>query len=287
MAQYLGSYAFADVLYHFINTRDNTGPISAFTDEAGTGDPVIKCLRAGQTTDVTVSPVLTKNVGGRNGLHLITIDTSADAEYDPGSGARSFTCYVQDGKVGTAVVTNEKLFTFNTGVWATLDTIADEDRTVLVSTTIATLSTQTSFTLTAGSAEDDAYNGMVAVIEDASTAVQKAVGTVSDYTGSTKTITLSAAPAFTIATSDNVRILASGTGATAANVWARAGADPSSVPGPTASLEDKINWICAMMLNKLTQTSNTMTLRDNADGSDVGTATVADDGTTATRGKFS
>ncbi len=125
MAQYLGSYAYGDVIYHFINTRDDTGPISAFTDEAGTGDPVIKSLRAGQTTPVTVPVVLSKNVGGLSGLHLVTLDTSADAEYNPGSGTRSFTCYVSDGKAGTAVVTNEKLFTFNTGVWATLDSVAD------------------------------------------------------------------------------------------------------------------------------------------------------------------
>ena len=41
---------------------------------------------------------------------------------------------------------------------------------VMVITTIATLATQTSFTLTAGSADDDAYNGMIAVVEDATTA---------------------------------------------------------------------------------------------------------------------
>jgi len=80
---------------------------------------------------------------------------------------------------------------------------------VLVRTTIATLASQTSFTLTAGSADNNAYNGCIIVIEDASTAAQKAVGVVSGYTGATKTITLLNDPAvFTMAATDVVTIIA-------------------------------------------------------------------------------
>ena len=75
------------------------------------------------------------------------------------------------------------------------------------STTIATLASQTSFTLTAGSADDDAYNYCVAVVTDESTATQKCVGVISDYTGSSKTVTLGADPAiFTMAAGDTVEI---------------------------------------------------------------------------------
>jgi hypothetical protein len=81
---------------------------------------------------------------------------------------------------------------------------------VLVDTTIATLSTQTSFTLTAGSADNDAYNGMAAVFTDQSTAVQKSVRFVSDYVGSTRTVTLESGPGFTIATGDGIAIMAAG-----------------------------------------------------------------------------
>jgi hypothetical protein len=81
---------------------------------------------------------------------------------------------------------------------------------VLVDTTIATLATQTSFTLTAGSADDDAYNGMAVIFTDQATAAQKWVCFVSDYTGSTKTVTLESAPGFTIATGDEVAIMAAG-----------------------------------------------------------------------------
>jgi hypothetical protein len=83
------------------------------------------------------------------------------------------------------------------------------DRLLMVDTTIATLATQTSFTLTAGSADDDAYNNCTIVIEDSATATQKAVGVVSDYVGATKTVTLKYDPAiFTMATTDKVYILA-------------------------------------------------------------------------------
>jgi hypothetical protein len=80
---------------------------------------------------------------------------------------------------------------------------------LLQNTTIATLASQTSFTLTAGSADDDAYNGAVVVVTDSATSTQKAVGSVSDYTGSTKTVTLSADPAiFTMAVGDTIDIIA-------------------------------------------------------------------------------
>ena len=86
---------------------------------------------------------------------------------------------------------------------------AGSDRLLMVDTTIATLSSQTSFTLDAGSADDDAYNGCTIVIEDVSTSTQKAVGIVDDYTGSTKTVTLLEDPGvFTMAATDKVYILA-------------------------------------------------------------------------------
>ena len=80
---------------------------------------------------------------------------------------------------------------------------------ILNQTTIATLASQTDFTLTAGSADNDAYNGCVLVVEDAATKVQKCVGVVNDYTGSTKTVTLQTNPGvFTMAVGDLVTVLA-------------------------------------------------------------------------------
>lgn len=84
-----------------------------------------------------------------------------------------------------------------------------EEAAYLLRTTIASLSSQTSFTLTDGSTDNDAYNGCVIVVKDASASTQKAIGVVSDYTGSSKTVTLLTDPAvFTMAASDVVTILA-------------------------------------------------------------------------------
>lgn len=79
---------------------------------------------------------------------------------------------------------------------------------VMVVTTIATLSTQTSFTLTAGPADDDALNDATLIITDQTTNAQRAEVVVSDYTGSTKTVTLRAAATFTVATGDHVAVVA-------------------------------------------------------------------------------
>lgn len=77
----------------------------------------------------------------------------------------------------------------------------------VLDTTIATLASQTSFTLTAGPAEDDALNGMWAVIHDVASAVQLSWVQILDYTGSTKTVTLAAGPTFTAVATDNISVL--------------------------------------------------------------------------------
>lgn len=74
----------------------------------------------------------------------------------------------------------------------------------VLNTTIATLASQTSFTLTVGPAEDDALNGCVVRIHDVASAVQAGFAVVLDYTGSTKTVTLAAGTTFTAAATDNI-----------------------------------------------------------------------------------
>jgi len=79
----------------------------------------------------------------------------------------------------------------------------------MVDTTIATLASQTSFTLSGGSTDDNAYRNCTVVIEDISTAAQKAIGLCSAYTGATKTVTLKYDPdVFTMEATDKVYILA-------------------------------------------------------------------------------
>ena len=82
------------------------------------------------------------------------------------------------------------------------------DPLVLVDTTI-TVTSQTEFILAAGSADNDAYNGCLCIIEDATTGAQRALAYGFDYVGSSKTLTLGRDPnIFTMATGDKIRILA-------------------------------------------------------------------------------
>lgn len=92
---------------------------------------------------------------------------------------------------------------------------------LMISTAIATLASQVSFTLDAGSADNDAYNNCIAIVTDQTTRVQKCVGRVSDYTGSSLTVTLAADPGiFTMAAGDSIQIIAT---SVLANVAAVAG----------------------------------------------------------------
>lgn len=77
----------------------------------------------------------------------------------------------------------------------------------ILDTTIATLSSQTSFTLTSGPAEDDALNGRMVIIHDIASAVQVGQAVILDYTGSTKTVTLAAGTTFTAAAGDNISVM--------------------------------------------------------------------------------
>jgi hypothetical protein len=79
---------------------------------------------------------------------------------------------------------------------------------LLVSTTIATLASQTSFTLTAGPPDDGALNGAIVIVTSGS---KKAVGLVKDYIGSTRTVTLVTDPGiFSMAATHQVDVIAGG-----------------------------------------------------------------------------
>ena len=107
---------------------------------------------------------------------------------------------------GPANYPNSEDINTNWVAWSDINNL-DFLHTPLLTTTISILATQVSFTLTAGSANDDTYNNMIAVITDAGDSSVKAFAPILDYTGSTKTITLNVDPAiFTMAATDEVKI---------------------------------------------------------------------------------
>jgi hypothetical protein len=78
--------------------------------------------------------------------------------------------------------------------------------TLLASTTISSLTNQTTFALAAGPPDDDALNGALVIVTDGS---HKAVGVVANYVQSTKTVTLASDPGiFTMGNGDQVDIVA-------------------------------------------------------------------------------
>lgn len=63
-------------------------------------------------------------------------------------------------------------------------------------------------------------------------------------------------------------------------------AEPASAPAYGGTLKGAISWLLALGRNKITQTSTTSTLRNDADNANLSTSTVSDDGTTFTRGEW-
>lgn len=136
----------------------------------------------------------TTDFDSKTGKHLAVIDLSDDTTAD----------FFKAGSEYLVAIDAVTVDAVTTGGWIARFRIGYPN--AYFDTSIATLASQTSFTLTAGPAEDDALNGMVLLVHDKASAVQLTRVVVEDYTGASKTVTLRAVPAttFTIAAGDNV-----------------------------------------------------------------------------------
>jgi len=76
------------------------------------------------------------------------------------------------------------------------------------STTIASVSSQTQFALTAGSSDDDSYEKCIIVFTDVASESLKGHAIIKTYTASGSLVVLEAAPEFTIAATDKIEIFA-------------------------------------------------------------------------------
>lgn len=125
------------------------------------------------------------------------------------TAAADMTAEVADNTILSRIVGNGDTSTFDPALHGLLPIRTTIGLDILLETTIATLASQVSFTLTAGSADNDAFNGCIIAFKDATTETQRAVGMISDYVGATKTVTLFRdAGIYTIAVGDTVAILA-------------------------------------------------------------------------------
>lgn len=172
----------------------STGASSATTNYAAAD---IQVYKNGSTTQRASASGITATADfdTNTGINLITIDLSDNTTADFWNAGAEYIVVVADVTIdGQTVRFPAARFTIG------IDGAQLE-------TTIATLSSQTSFTLTTGPAEDNALSGCLAYIHDIASAVQCGYAYVSSYTGSTKTVTLAAGTTFTVAAGDNISFL--------------------------------------------------------------------------------
>ena len=185
------------LLYIPFNTFDSNDP-SASVTLTGLATTDIEIYKDGSVTqrssDTGYALLDTDGIDfdATTGIHGFSIDLASNADAGFYSAGSQYWVVVASVTVDAATI-NFIAATFRIGY-----------PDAVLNTTIATLSSQTSFTLTNGPAEDDALNGSVCVIHDVASAVQLGFAVVSDYTGSTKTVALTAGVTFTAAATDNI-----------------------------------------------------------------------------------
>jgi len=198
MTAHLGMFRPGSTIYVPFDTfAGSTGAPITLTGLA-TSDILIykngSVTQRGSTTGFTLLDTDGIDFDGITGIHGFSIDLSSNATADFYTAGGFYWIVI------STVTVDSQTMSF---VAATFQ-IGYPD--AVLNTTIATLSSQTSFTLTAGPAEDDALNGCVVWIHDIASAVQIGKAIVADYRGSTKTVTLAAGATFTVAAGDNISV---------------------------------------------------------------------------------
>ena len=158
----------------------------------------ILVYKDGSTTEraSTSGFTATTDFDGKTGKHLAIIDLSDNTTTGFWSAGSEYLVALDSVTVDSLTV----------GTWLARFRIGRPG--AILDTTIATLASQTSFTLTSGPAENNALTGLWALVHAAASAVQWCWVEISAYTGSTKTVTLAAGGSFTIAAGDNFSVMA-------------------------------------------------------------------------------
>lgn len=176
-----------------------TGAPSAVTNYADADIQVYKgTLAASSATQRASATGLTSatTFDSLTGLNWITIDLSSNATAGFWTAGSDFVVVISDITVDSQTL-RFPIARFTIGLEGEI-----------FATSIATLASQTSFTLTNGSADNNSYIGCVVYIQAIASSIQCCMGVVSAYTGASKTVTLGADPAiYTIAAGDNICIL--------------------------------------------------------------------------------
>ena len=204
MKNYCGDFTLGTVIPIFFDTFDKDDGSSITMTGLAVTD--IEIYKNGSTTQraedsgITLLDTDGIDFDGITGIHGFSVDTSNNTT------AGFYTVGADYTAVVSAVTVDGVVVSF---IAASFSIENRHHAGELYKTTIATLASQTSFTLTAGSGDDDAYNNCIVIIHDAASGIQVCVGIISAYTGATKTVTLDVDPAiFTMAAGDSITIIA-------------------------------------------------------------------------------
>lgn len=209
----------------------------------------------------TAGITVTADFDTRTGLNVIEISLADNTTAGFYSAGSEYLVMIGDVTIDTQTV-RFPLARFRIGMQG-----------AVLDTTIATLASQTSFTLAAGPAEDGALVGCVCYLHDVASAVQGGFAQITGYTGSTRTVTLAAATTFTLVAADNVSIMPP---APVAAIASRVG---DEVIEGTTTLRQLMRGFAAVLLGKASGlASSTAVYRDIGDTKDRVTATVDADG---------
>lgn len=185
-----------DTVYFYFNTNDTSG--SAGDATTPLFDVRLAGAAAGAAPVLSGTPTLLTHANYQPGAYEVAIAATTGNGFAAGSVYAVFATATIDSQTPGEFIGSFALSTLLDG----------PDVGMLVETTIATLASQTSFTLTAGSDTDTDYVGHVMVIEDADDTTRRSSVYATAYTGSSKTVALAAGTNFTAAVGDKVRVYA-------------------------------------------------------------------------------
>lgn len=268
-------------------------PVAVFVSKDG-GAPV---LGTGTLSHIGRGPfnqAATVDVNQFRALSAVTATTTVvgTTAVSVGSGGISASTYGLWSYTPTASETNAASvsFTFTSAALNTISVTQTFEPTsgpILLQTLLnhdsGAVTNQTTIVLPsanpAPAADDDAYNGCAIVFYDGSTEGQVSVCMISDYVGSTRTLTLKQAPTFTVTTSDYVTIIGDPLGVPRSE-------PAQGTPGATLSTVEKIDFLYKAWRNKSTQNATDYKLFADDTTTVDQKATVSDDATTFTRGEI-
>jgi hypothetical protein len=174
------------------------GSTGASATQTGLATTDIQIYKDGGTTQRASQSgfTVTTDFDTSTGLQLVAIDLADNTTTGFYSAGSEYLVAVADVTVDSQTVR----------FWLARFTIGYPD--AILNTTINTLTSQTVFTLTAGSTDASAYIGCPVILHDVASATQIEIGFISAYAVTSRQVTLAADPGiFTIAAGDNVSIM--------------------------------------------------------------------------------